>query len=38
MGAFFHLDGVAAILRNDLMGRRAADDYSMLDWLYGHSP
>lgn len=37
MGAFFHLDGVAAIVRNDLMGKRATDDYSMLDWLYGHS-
>ncbi len=36
MGAFFHLDGVAAIVRNELMGRRAVDDYSMLDWLYGH--
>jgi salicylate hydroxylase len=36
MGAFFHLDGVAAIVRNDLMERRAADDYSMLDWLYGY--
>jgi 3-hydroxybenzoate 6-monooxygenase len=38
MGAFFHLDGVAAIVRNDVMARRATDDYSMLDWLYGHSP
>jgi salicylate hydroxylase len=37
MGAFFHLDGVPAIVRNDLMSRRAADDYAMLDWLYGHS-
>jgi 3-hydroxybenzoate 6-monooxygenase len=36
MGAFFHLDGVAAMVRNDFMGRRAVDDYSMLDWLYGH--
>ncbi len=36
MGAFFHLDGVAAIVRNDVMGRRATDDYTMLDWLYGH--
>lgn len=36
MGAYFHLDGVAAMVRNDLMTRRAHDDYSMLDWLYGH--
>lgn len=36
MGAYFHLDGVPAIVRNDLMSRRADDDYSMLDWLYGH--
>jgi salicylate hydroxylase len=37
MGAYFHLDGVPAIVRNDLMERRATDDFSMLDWLYGHS-
>jgi 2-polyprenyl-6-methoxyphenol hydroxylase-like FAD-dependent oxidoreductase len=36
MGAYFHLDGVPAIVRNDLMSRRATDDYSMIDWLYGH--
>jgi 3-hydroxybenzoate 6-monooxygenase len=36
MGTYFHLDGVAAVVRNDLMMRRAHDDYSMLDWLYGH--
>jgi 2-polyprenyl-6-methoxyphenol hydroxylase-like FAD-dependent oxidoreductase len=36
MGAFFHLDGVAGILRNAMMAERAPDDYSMLDWLYGH--
>jgi salicylate hydroxylase len=36
MGAYFHLDGVPAIVRNDLMSRRKADDYSMIDWLYGH--
>jgi salicylate hydroxylase len=36
MGAFFHLDGVAAEARNALMALRAADDYTMLDWLYGH--
>jgi salicylate hydroxylase len=36
MGAFFHLDGVAAELRNAMMAARAEDDYAMLDWLYGH--
>ncbi len=36
MGAYFHLDGVPAIVRNDLLERRATDDYGMLDWLYGH--
>jgi 3-hydroxybenzoate 6-monooxygenase len=36
MGAFFHLDGVPALVRNDVMARRSTDDYSMLDWLYGH--
>lgn len=36
MGAYFHLAGVPAIVRNDLMERRSTDDYGMLDWLYGH--
>jgi 3-hydroxybenzoate 6-monooxygenase len=36
MGAFFHLEGVAAAMRNEMMAVRASDDYSMLDWLYGH--
>lgn len=36
MGAFFHLDGVAAEVRNAMMAGRASDDYAMLDWLYGH--
>jgi len=36
MGAFFHLDGMAAAVRNQLMAARAGDDYAMLDWLYGH--
>jgi 3-hydroxybenzoate 6-monooxygenase len=36
MGAFFHLDGVAAEVRNAMMATRAADDFAMLDWLYGH--
>jgi salicylate hydroxylase len=36
MGAFFHLDGVAAEVRNAMMAGRASDDYTLLDWLYGH--
>ena len=36
MGRFFHLDGVAATQRNAMMAQRAANDYSMIDWLYGH--
>ena len=36
MGAYFHLHGVPAIVRNELMERRRIDDYSMIDWLYGH--
>jgi salicylate hydroxylase len=36
MGAFFHLQGVPAQVRNAMMRARAADDYSMLDWLYGY--
>jgi 2-polyprenyl-6-methoxyphenol hydroxylase-like FAD-dependent oxidoreductase len=36
MGAFFHLDGMAAQVRNQMMAARADDDYALLDWLYGH--
>lgn len=36
MGAFFHLDGIAARVRNQLMSGRSADDFSMIEWLYGH--
>ena len=36
MGALFHLDGVAAAVRNELMAARAHDDYAPLDWLYGY--
>ncbi|HEV3178691.1 MAG TPA: FAD-dependent monooxygenase [Stellaceae bacterium] len=38
MGAFFHLEGMAAAVRNQLMSLRAEDDYAMLDWLYGYRP
>jgi salicylate hydroxylase len=36
MGAFFHLDGVNAQLRNAMMAGRSPTDYAPLDWLYGH--
>jgi 2-polyprenyl-6-methoxyphenol hydroxylase-like FAD-dependent oxidoreductase len=36
MGAFFHMQGVPAQVRNALMRARTPDDYSMLDWLYGY--
>lgn len=36
MGSFFHLDGLAAQVRNSLMAARNAEDYTALDWLYAH--
>jgi len=36
IGEFFHLDGMAATVRNAMMRGRAETDYAMLDWLYGH--
>ena len=36
MGAFFHLSGVPAELRNAMMATRGATDYAPLDWLYRH--
>ncbi|HLI19854.1 MAG TPA: FAD-dependent monooxygenase, partial [Stellaceae bacterium] len=36
MGAFFHLDGINAQLRNAMLATRSATDYAPLDWLYGH--
>jgi hypothetical protein len=38
MSAFFHLMGMAAAVRNQLMSGRAEDDYAVLDWLYGYRP
>jgi salicylate hydroxylase len=32
-----HLEGANATLRNALLAGRAADDYSAIDWLYGHA-
>jgi len=31
-----HLDGVGAVLRNAMLAPRKADDYSVIDWLYGY--
>jgi 2-polyprenyl-6-methoxyphenol hydroxylase-like FAD-dependent oxidoreductase len=36
IGDYFHLAGAAAAERNAAMRRRAEDDYTPLDWLYGH--
>jgi 3-hydroxybenzoate 6-monooxygenase len=36
MGAFFHLNGIPAELRNAMMAARQPTDYGPLDWLYGH--
>jgi 3-hydroxybenzoate 6-monooxygenase len=36
MGAFFHLHGVPAQVRNAMMRTRTPDDYATLDWLYGY--
>jgi 3-hydroxybenzoate 6-monooxygenase len=36
MGAFFHLNGVSALVRNQMMAGRASTDYTMVDWLWGH--
>ena len=34
-GDIWHVDGVGALLRDELFRRRPADDYSYTDWLYG---
>ena len=31
-----HLHGVGAVLRNAMLAPRKADDYSVIDWLYGY--
>lgn len=36
MGAFFHLDGINAQLRNAMLATHSPTDYAPLDWLYGH--
>jgi len=33
-GEIWHVDGVGRLLRNELLGTRALDDYRHLDWLY----
>lgn len=36
MGELVHLDGMGALLRDELLRSRADDDYSHVDWLYGY--
>jgi 2-polyprenyl-6-methoxyphenol hydroxylase-like FAD-dependent oxidoreductase len=35
-GDIIHSDGVTALLRNELLTRRAADDFTYTDWFYGY--
>ncbi|MCS5722568.1 FAD-dependent monooxygenase [Herbiconiux sp. CPCC 203407] len=34
-GEIWHVDGVARVLRNELLEQRDVEDYRYLDWLYG---
>jgi salicylate hydroxylase len=34
-GELKHVDGVGRSLRNELLGKRAADDFEYFEWLYG---
>lgn len=34
-GEIWHVDGVARLLRNELLRTRDVDDYQHIDWLYG---
>ncbi|TAJ49095.1 MAG: 3-hydroxybenzoate 6-hydroxylase [Herbiconiux sp.] len=36
-GDIWHVDGVARVLRNELLHQRDLTDYRYLDWLYGRS-
>jgi salicylate hydroxylase len=35
-GDIIHSDGIAALLRNELLSGRAPDDYTYTDWFYGY--
>lgn len=37
-GEIWHVDGVARLLRNELLRTRALDDYRHIDWLYAVRP
>ena len=37
-GDIAHSSGLAALFRNAAFSQRAADDYTVFDWLYGHDP
>lgn len=34
-GDIWHVDGVGALLRDELLTQRAGDDHRHIDWLYG---
>ncbi|MQA16456.1 MAG: NAD(P)-binding protein [Pseudonocardiaceae bacterium] len=36
MAEIVHLDGVSAMLRDDLLRNRASDDFTYFDWLYSY--
>ncbi len=35
-GDIIHSDGITALLRNELLTQRAADDFTYTDWFYGY--
>jgi 2-polyprenyl-6-methoxyphenol hydroxylase-like FAD-dependent oxidoreductase len=37
MGDIVHIDGVGAMMRDELLRQRADDDFTYVDWLYGYS-
>ncbi|MGP4025538.1 FAD-dependent oxidoreductase [Actinomadura sp. 3N407] len=36
-GEIWHADGLARLLRNELLTTRSLDDYRRIDWLYGNA-
>ena len=36
-GAIWHVDGLAADLRDDALAQRAPTDYQATDWIFGHT-
>ncbi|MFY1638058.1 FAD-dependent monooxygenase [Solwaraspora sp. WMMB335] len=37
-GDIWHVDGLAATLRDDVLAHRGPTDYRATDWLFGHTP